>query len=114
MLVVMGERGMFPAAVSGALGRRAWSRCGTPARWTSRFASQRSCDRRGLRVETYPEADKLGKQFKYASSRGIPFVAIIGDEELANGTVAVKNMTSGEQVSVPCAAAQDILRRLRT
>jgi len=54
----------------------------------------------GLRVDLYPEADKMGKQFKYASSRGIPFVAIIGDDERARGEVAVKNLQTGEQRSV--------------
>jgi histidyl-tRNA synthetase len=54
----------------------------------------------GLRVDLYPEADKMGKQFKYASSRGIPFVAIIGDDERARGEVAIKNMQSGDQQSV--------------
>ena len=48
----------------------------------------------GLRVDVYPEADKMGKQFKYASSRGIPFVAIIGDDERARGEVAIKDMRS--------------------
>src|SRR6266581_8927762 len=54
----------------------------------------------GLRVDLYPEADKLAKQFKYASSRGVPFVAIIGDDERARGEVAIKDMLSGEQRSV--------------
>jgi histidyl-tRNA synthetase len=54
----------------------------------------------GLRVDLYPEADKMGKQFKYASSRGIPFVAIVGDDERARGEVAVKNLKTGEQASV--------------
>lgn len=54
----------------------------------------------GLRVEVYPEADKLGKQFKYASSRGINFVCILGDDERANNKVALKNMTTGEQEMV--------------
>jgi histidyl-tRNA synthetase len=63
--------------------------------------------RRRLRVELYPDAPvedgkKVGdKQFKYASARGIPFVAVIGGDELANGTVAIKNMKTGEQKSVP-------------
>ena len=62
-----------------------------------------SCDTAGLRVELYPDAPsedgkKVGdKQFKYASARGIPFVAVIGADELANGTVTVKNMKTGEQ-----------------
>src|SRR6266550_3747347 len=54
----------------------------------------------GLRVDVYPEADKMGKQFKYASARGIPFVAIIGEDERARGEVAIKDMKSGEQQSV--------------
>src|SRR5437870_231168 len=54
----------------------------------------------GLRVDLYPDADKLAKQFKYASSRGIPFVAIVGDDERARGEVALKDMQSGEQRSV--------------
>ena len=44
---------------------------------------------RGLRVDLYPEADKMGKQFKYASSRSIPFVAIVGDDERARDEVAI-------------------------
>jgi histidyl-tRNA synthetase len=55
---------------------------------------------KGLRVDLYPEADKLAKQFKYASSREIPFVAIVGDDERARGEVAIKDMRTGEQRSV--------------
>ena len=55
---------------------------------------------KGLRVDLFPEADKLAKQFKYASSRDIPFVAIVGDDESARGEVAIKDLRSGEQVSV--------------
>jgi histidyl-tRNA synthetase len=54
--------------------------------------------RAGLRVDLYPEADKIGKQFKDASARGIPFVAIIGDDERAQSEVAIKDLRSGEQV----------------
>jgi histidyl-tRNA synthetase len=55
----------------------------------------------GLRVDLYPEADKMGKQFKYASARGIPYVAIIGEDERARGEVAVKDMRTGEQLTLP-------------
>ena len=54
-----------------------------------------------LRVEVYPEADKLGKQFKYASARGIPFVTVVGGDERAAGTVTLKNLQTGEQTVVP-------------
>lgn len=61
----------------------------------------------GLRVDLYPEADKMGKQFKYASTRGVPFVAIVGDDEKARGEVAIKDMRSGEQRSVKRANIRD-------
>jgi histidyl-tRNA synthetase len=57
----------------------------------------------GLRVDLYPEADKLGKQFKYAASRAIPFVAVLGDDERAQGKVGLKDMETGEQRAVSVA-----------
>jgi histidyl-tRNA synthetase len=54
----------------------------------------------GLRVDVYPEPDKLGKQFKYAASRGVTFVTVAGGDERARGEVMVKNMVTGEQASV--------------
>ena len=54
--------------------------------------------RSGIRVTLYPEADKLGKQFKYADSIGVPFVCVLGDDERAAGVVKLKNMSSGEEI----------------
>ena len=54
----------------------------------------------GLRVDVYPQPDKLGKQFKYAAGLGVPYVATIGDDERANHTVTLKNMQTGEQQTV--------------
>jgi histidyl-tRNA synthetase len=54
----------------------------------------------GLRVDVYPEADRLGKQFKYASSRNVPFVAVVGDDERARGKVSIKDLRSGDQQTV--------------
>jgi histidyl-tRNA synthetase len=56
--------------------------------------------RAGLRVEVYAEADKLGKQFKYAAARGYRFVTVVGGDERAAGQVTIKNMHSGEQALV--------------
>jgi histidyl-tRNA synthetase len=64
------------------------------------FAAGLRRDAPGLRVDVYPEADKLGKQLKYASARGVPFVVVIGDDERARGEVTIKNMSSGEQQTV--------------
>ena len=54
----------------------------------------------GIRVDVYPETDKLGKQFKYAATRGFPYVVIMGDDEAARGEVTLRNMKTGEQQSV--------------
>ena len=53
-----------------------------------------------LRVEVYPEPDKLGKQFKYAAARALKFVTVVGGDERAAGLVTIKNMESGEQASI--------------
>jgi len=45
----------------------------------------------------YPQVDKLSKQFKYASSEKIPFVFVLGPDEVKNNTITVKNMTTGKQ-----------------
>jgi len=54
----------------------------------------------GLRVDLYPEIDKLGKQFKYAATRRIRFVVLLGDEERERGEVAIKDLETGSQKSV--------------
>lgn len=51
----------------------------------------------GVSSEIYPESAKLKKQFKYADDRGVSFTAIIGEAELVNGSVVLKNMANGEQ-----------------
>lgn len=51
----------------------------------------------GLSCELYPGFDKLAKQFKYANERHARYVAVFGGDELANGTVTLKNMETGEQ-----------------
>ena len=51
----------------------------------------------GLRVLVYPEADKLGKQFKYAGQINVPFVCVLGDDELKENKVTLKNMQTGAQ-----------------
>jgi histidyl-tRNA synthetase len=102
ILVVMAERQMFPASV-----------VSTPAdvmvvQWFANRANlclslARELREAGLRVELYPDAPvedgkKVGdRQFKYASARGVPYVAVIGADELEKGTVTVKNMKTGEQ-----------------
>ena len=57
----------------------------------------RDLRRHNKRVEVYPDLVKIKKQLSYADANRIPFVAIIGSEELASQTVMMKNMHTGEQ-----------------
>ena len=51
----------------------------------------------GIRTEIYPEAAKMKKQMGYADDKKIPFVALVGEDEIASGKITVKNMATGEQ-----------------
>jgi len=99
IIVVMTERDMFPADVAGA-GVDALVTIWNHETRAESLALAAELRNGGLRVDVYPEADKLGKQFKYASARHVPFVAILGDDERARGEVGLKDLRSGEQTSV--------------
>ena len=51
----------------------------------------------GIRAEIYPDAAKMKKQMSYANAKMVPFVAIVGENEMKEGKVMLKNMASGEQ-----------------
>jgi histidyl-tRNA synthetase len=51
----------------------------------------------GIAAELYPDTAKMKKQMKYADQKKIPFVLLIGEEEMQTGRLTLKNMTSGEQ-----------------
>ncbi len=104
ILVVMGERGMFPPHIVSTAADV------LVAQWnvaTAADALALAHDLRGggLRVEVYPDADKLGKQFKYAASTGVPLVVVEGDDERAAGELTVKDLRTGEQQRVPRSGA---------
>jgi histidyl-tRNA synthetase len=99
IIVVMTEREMFPptlAASPADVMVTIWNEDSI----ADSVALARELRAEGLRVDLYTESDKLGKQFKYASSRGIRFVAVVGDEERKRDEVSLKDMNSGEQRSV--------------
>ena len=84
ILVVMGERGCSrPDVRRGAADVLVTLFEGEPIEEALRLAAELRGG--GLRVEVYPEPDKLGKQFKYASARGIRFVTVVGGDERARG-----------------------------
>ncbi|MEE1236186.1 MAG: histidine--tRNA ligase, partial [Bacteroidaceae bacterium] len=57
----------------------------------------------GIRAEIYPDAVKMKKQMQYANVKAVPFVALVGENEMSAGMVTLKNMTTGEQQMVPAA-----------
>ena len=110
ILVVMAERTMFPEsliATSADVMVTIWN--ADNAADAIRLAGELRTH--GLRVDVYPEADKIGKQFKYASSRSVRFVALVGEDEAARGEVAVKNLITGEQVSVVRSGVADFVKK---
>ncbi len=66
----------------------------------------------GLKVACYPEAAKLGKQFKYGDRMGMQVAVVLGPDELAQGKAALKNLRSGEQISIERAAVADAIREM--
>ena len=113
ILVVMGERNMFPPSLAM-----------TPADvMIATFDAASAPDAmrvaaalrgEGLRVLVYPDPDKIGKQIKYADGRGIPFVALLGENEIKGGTVTVKDLAAQTQATYDqSAAAAAILDTLR-
>jgi histidyl-tRNA synthetase len=100
ILVVMDERGMFPPEIADS----------TPADvmvtlWSEETAAESlklasELRSQGLRVTVYPEPDKFGKQMKYADSIRVPFVCVLGESELAENKVTIKNMKTGKQTAV--------------
>jgi histidyl-tRNA synthetase len=99
IIVVMTERNMFPeSVVRGSVDAMVtlWNE-DSRADALALASEMRGA---GLRVDIYPDAEKLGKQFKYASSRKVPFVAIVGDDERARGMVSIKDLRTGDQQAI--------------
>ena len=110
ILVVMGERNMFPASVQQASADVLVTLfSGDTVAEALRLAGE--LRREGVRVEIYPEPDKLGKQMKYAADKKIPFAAILGGDEIARAEVTVKNLQTSEQQSVPRASVSAVLKK---
>ncbi|GIU81856.1 MAG: histidine--tRNA ligase [Pyrinomonadaceae bacterium] len=96
ILVVMEERNLFPEKLQAPLVDvmvTVWDeRSITESLKIADFLR-----REGFKVLVYPEVDKLNKQLKYASQIGVPYVCILGESEIAEGKVSLKNMVNGSQ-----------------
>ena len=64
----------------------------------------------GVACEIYPDEAKMKKQMTYANAMGVPYVAMVGESEMAEGRMALKNMATGEQLTLtPAEAAATVL-----
>ena len=54
-----------------------------------------------IRDRLYPEPSKLKKQFSFAEKKGISEIVFLGNDEIQNETVTIKNLQSGEQRTLP-------------
>ena len=64
----------------------------------------------GIKVELYPDAVKVGKQFQHADKRGIPFAVIVGETEIKEGKFALKNLLTGSQELVDFESLKNTLK----
>ena len=60
----------------------------------------RRCREAGIRTEIYPDSVKMKKQMAYANAKHVAFVALAGEQEIAEGKLTLKNMSTGEQTLV--------------
>jgi len=100
ILVVMTERSMFPASLATTpadvmIATFDAAGAGPAMRLSAMLRAA------GLRVLIYPDAEKIGKQIKYADSLRVPFVALLGENEIRDDTVTVKNLAAQTQDTYP-------------
>lgn len=65
----------------------------------------------GINAELYPEPAKMKKQMSYANNKNIPFVALVGETEIENNLISLKNMQTGEQLNVSLSELINILTK---
>ena len=63
----------------------------------------------GIRTEVYPDSVKMKKQMSYANAQAVPYVALVGENEMQSGTVSLKNMQTGEQQSL---TVEEVIRAI--
>tara|TARA_B110000971_G_C20012680_1_gene502371 strand:- start:7 stop:1368 length:1362 start_codon:yes stop_codon:yes gene_type:complete len=71
----------------------------------------RDLRRAGVNSELYPDAAKMKKQMNYANKKGIPYVALVGEDEMKSGLLTVKNMNDGAQYNL---SLEDLIIKLNS
>ncbi len=111
ILVVMDEKNMFPPEIAASRSADVMVTIWNEESIADSLTLAAELRKQGLRVTVYPEADKLGKQFKYADSINVPFVCVLGESEISEAKVTIKNLRSGEQATVPLAEVHNVIRQ---
>ena len=101
ILVVMDEQGMFPPEIAESTAADVMVTVFSEDTAGESLALASELRAAGLRVTLYPQADKFAKQMKYADTLRVPFVCMLGENEIAESIVTVKNMQTGEQIKCP-------------
>lgn len=107
---VMEELNLFPEAVSKVSTTKVLFTNFGEAEQMHCLALAATLRSAGIHTEVYPDAAKMKKQFEYADKKQIPFVAVVGTNEMANKTVMLKDMASGSQEELGIAAVIEKLK----
>jgi histidyl-tRNA synthetase len=107
---VLNELDLFPTAVTSGLtflfvnfGEKEVEKC---------LELAHKIRKKGVDCEIYPTAAKLQKQMKYANDRGVKFTVLLGENELNNERIVLKNMDSGQQSNLSFSEFYDFLLKL--
>jgi histidyl-tRNA synthetase len=107
----MDERGMFPPEIAESTAADVMVTLWSEETIGESLKLANELRQSGLRVTLYPEPDKLGKQIKYADSIKVPYVCVLGESELAEDKVTLKDMRSGDQQTLERNAVAKALKK---
>lgn len=100
ILVVMDERGMFPPEIAESTPADVMITIWSEETIADSLKLAAELRTQGVRVTVYPDPDKFGKQMKYADQIKVPFVCVLGETEIKDNTVTLKNMRTGDQQNI--------------
>jgi histidyl-tRNA synthetase len=112
ILVVMDERGMFPPEIAASAPADVMITLMSDETIPQSIKLAAELRKQGLRVTVYPEPEKLGKQMKYADQIKVPIVCVLGETESAESKINVKDMRTGEQITVSREEAGSTIRSM--
>jgi histidyl-tRNA synthetase len=110
ILLIMDERNMFPPEIADSTAADVLITIGNDETVTESLELAKELRSKGLRVIVYPEPEKFGKQMKYADTISVPFVCVVGETEIAERKVTIKNMKTGEQKTLPRFEAASVMQ----